>query len=383
MMRVGVYFSPWSRSLSPTGVGRHAIEMTSALAAHPEVDASRFTTRSDHERVLNQLPESISRMPVRFLPGSETMSRWMLMGLPFWKIDDDARDLDWIYCTKEQPVSVRKCKLAVNVHDVLPFEPSVPGLPEHRSRRSRFKWRRIIERIRTVDLITTISAFTRDRLIDMFQIPEERFAVVGNGVSDEYFRGPQPDDGELLAAYGIESGKYFLAVGSLTWRKGGDLLLEAAARLQQQGIDVPILMTGRRHDADLLYRHQEQVARDAAYPLKLLGFIPDRDQRVLMSNSIALVFPSRYEGFGIPALEAMAAETMVICSGTSALPEVVGDAAALIDPLDAETLVERMTEAVEAPYRRQELIERGRIRVQDFRWKQCADRLVKAMQDRN
>ncbi len=382
MMKVGVYFSPWGRTLSPTGVGRHAIEMTSALAARSDIEASRFTTRGDHEKNTQHLPEAIAQMPVRLLPGNETLSRWMLMGLPFWKIDDDAEDLDWVYCTKEQPVATRKCKVAVNVHDALPFERSIAGMPDTSSWRSRFKWDRILSRVRQSDLITTVSEFTRNRLIELFGIPEDRIVVTGNGVTDEYFRGPQPEDVEVLNRYSVSPGMYFLAVGSLTWRKGSDLLLEAASQLRSRGIDVPILVSGRRHDAGLLKQYEDRFGSEPDFPLRLLGFIPDRDQQVLLSNSIALVFPTRYEGFGIPALEAMAAETAVICSGTSALPEVVGDAALIVEPLSTECLVQRMVEVSSSQDCRKDLIERGRVRAQGFRWENCANRLIEAMKYR-
>ncbi len=383
MMRIGVYFSPWGRSLSPTGVGRHAVEMTSALAAHPEVEASRFTTRGEYERNKNKLPAAIASLPVRLLPGGEKFSRWMLMGLPFWKVDDHATDLDWVYCTKEQPVATRRCKLAVNVHDALPFEGDVPGMPRRRSWRKRFKWNRILARVRNADLITTVSEFTKNRLVDLFGINEDRIAVIGNGVSDEYFRSPQSGDSEVLQRFGVEQQQYFLAVGSLTWRKGGDILLDAANQLKDRRLAMPILVTGRRHDADLLARYEAQRERDPSFPIRLLGYMADDVQRILMSNAVALVFPTRYEGFGIPALEAMAAETMVISSTTSAMPEVVGDAGMMFDPLTAESLVQCMRQAAEEKELRNQFIERGRLRVQDFRWSHCAERLVNAMRKLN
>jgi glycosyltransferase involved in cell wall biosynthesis len=382
-MRIGVYFSPWGRALSPTGVGRHAIEMTAALAAHPEVEACRFTTRGELERDKDRLPAAIARMPVRLLRGGERLSRWMLMGLPFWTIDDGESDLDWIYCTKEQPVSTRKCRLAVNVHDALPFEGDVPGMPRQKSLRKRLKWGRILAKTRQSDLITTVSEFTKRRLVELLGIDERQIAVIGNGVTDEYFRSSEAGDQELLQRFGIEKQRYFLAVGSLTWRKGGDLLLEAAKLLRQRGMETPILVTGRRHDADLLARYESERQRESSLPLRLLGYVPDEEQRILLSNALAFVFPTRYEGFGIPALEAMAAQTLVICSGTSAMPEVVGEAGMTIDPLTADSLLQCMLAAERDPQNRELLIARGRERVQDFRWSRCAERLVAALKLRS
>jgi len=382
-MNVGVFFSPWSRTALPTGVGRHAIEMTRHLHEHNDVNVSMFTTADRGASSPPGVPSELSPIPSHLLPGSDRFSRMLFIGLRCRGIDRWASEADWVYCPKEQPVATSRARLAVNVHDTLTFEPPVDGLQNETSWRNRLRWKHAMWHIGRADLVTTVSEFTKSRLVDRLHMDADRIVVTGNGVSNVFFRQPQPEDRQVLERYGVESGRYFLSVGSLTRRKGGDLLLEAARRVQQTGHNVPLLITGRRHDADLKAEHEAAAERDPENSVRLVGYVSDDDQAVLLTHAMALLFPSRYEGFGIPALEAMAAGTVVVSTTAAALPEVVGDAGRMIAPNNVDQLTQEMTSLLEGRTDRRTLIEKGRQRASHFRWRSCTDRLVQAMRERS
>ena len=111
-------------------------------------------------------------------------------------------------------------------------------------------------------------------------------------------------------------------------------------------------------------------------PVRLLGYVPDGELASLLSHLVALLFPSRYEGFGIPALEAMAAGAPVVCSRAGALPEVVGDAGVLLAQTIPEKVLSAALELARSDGLRKQLIEAGRARASMFTWEQCASRLL-------
>jgi glycosyltransferase involved in cell wall biosynthesis len=113
----------------------------------------------------------------------------------------------------------------------------------------------------------------------------------------------------------------------------------------------------------------------------LTGYLPDADLGGLLSGALAFVFPSLYEGFGLPVLEAMACGTPVICSRVSSLPEVAGDAALLVDPLDTGQISQALYQIVIDEGLRRVLIERGFQQIQRFSWRRCAQETLQVLED--
>ncbi len=171
---------------------------------------------------------------------------------------------------------------------------------------------------------------------------------------------------------------FVLYAGNIKPHKNVDRLIHAFSLLRQRGAgDTKLLIIG-----DEMSKYQNLRRLVHRYQLhqhvRFLGFVPDETLAVLYRLASVFVFPSLYEGFGLPPLEAMAAGVPVITSNVSSLPEVVGDAALLINPLDAGAIAEAMARVLEDPALRADLIRRGHERVKVFSWEQAAARTYAA-----
>lgn len=385
LLRVAMFSSPLRSICTPTGVGQHILQMAHQLAEREDVALSLIAPRADYEQAKPHLSGGLSSVPVHYLPKSERLIRAALISTNLVSIDRWCRDVDWIYSPKEQPVRTRRARLAVTIHDLLPFEQCIENVSNAITRSALLRWKLLMRRIiQRADLIGTVSEFTRQRLIELLHIRDtDRIVVIGNGVGSEYFKPRQPEDVDRLQKYRLEPERYFVSVGSLTFRKGGDLLLKLAGEFLNRGLPSRIIVTGRRHDAELLARYESIRADRPQFPLELTGYITDAEQAMILRNATALLFPSRYEGFGIPALESMAAGTPAICMRTSALPEVAGDGAQLIDSEEHLIWLSAIENLVEDSAERAAIIARGRKRAASFTWDRCAKRLVAAMMERS
>lgn len=380
-MKIAIYFSPLGRTFKPTGVGRHTLGMAGQLGSMEGVEAALIAGRGAYRRAKPNLPEELASLPVQFLPGPEVMMRKALLYTPLVSLDRWAPSVDWVYCPKEQPVTVRKSRLAVTIHDVLPLEKEIPGYWRRLGLGYRLRWKWTLWRIvKRADLIATVSEFTKQRLLALFpEMDPSRVVVVGNGVGDVFFRKACFSDDEVLVKYGVESQKYVVVSGGLQVRKGADVVLKLSDEWKRKGTDLVILMTGRRHDSFYMPVVRELNRQGSSYPLRLVGYVPDEDLAVLLTHSICLIFPSVYEGFGIPAVEAMAAGTPVVFNPVAALPEVIGEAGIPVSANTPEEFDRIIHQIADHPELRERYIAVGRERAKHFTWLTCASRLVAAL----
>lgn len=367
-MKVAAY-THLHRSYAPTGVGQHLIRMVGGLRDWPGVDLTVIAPRAQLDEAC-RIPAGnpLSGIPARGIPLDRRCleAMWQRLNLP--KIDRWCSNADWVYTPSEAYVATRRPRLAVTVHDMHAFEPDLPwsGTPAHLAFRRR--WAEMFQPIiRRADRILAVSAFTERRLVELLGIEPRRIAVVGNGVDPAYFDPPSGAPADELAE------PYVLVVGGLTQRKGGDFVLQVAQALH-------------RHMPRLLVRvvgcgEAELERQSAALPnVVLLGFVETGRLVHLLRNAVAMMLLSRYEGFGIPVVEAMAAGAPVIVSRWGALPEVTGDAGVLVDAENADEVVSAIRMLSNDSATRNDLRARGRKRAEDYRWTRCVERLVAALQ---
>lgn len=235
---------------------------------------------------------------------------------------------------------------------------------------------------RTATRVIADSEATRRDLIHHYHIPEAKIAVVYPGRDESLAPGTDP---AALAAvreqYGL-AGAYFLYVGTLQPRKNLVRLVQAFERLNLGTLErseVQLVIAGKKGWLyDDLLAEIKRLGLGAR--VRLPGYVPDADLPALLSGALAFVFPSLYEGFGLPVLEAMACGTPVVCSNAASLPEVAGDAALLVDPLDTDGLAAAMARLASDGGLRAELIERGYRQARRFSWQRCATQVLAVLE---
>jgi alpha-1,3-rhamnosyl/mannosyltransferase len=219
------------------------------------------------------------------------------------------------------------------------------------------------------DRIIAVSHATKDDVVKHLGVDPERVAVVPLAVDASFRPLPRADVDAALAPLGLAHGGYLLFLGTREPRKNLGRLLDAVIRA---GADVgPLVLAGADGwGTDELRPRIAELARQGR--VRPLGYVPEALRPPLLSGARVFVYPSLYEGFGLPPLEAMASGTPVITSNVSALPETVGEAALLIDPLDVDALAGAIRRLWDDATLRGELRVRGLMRARDFSWERTA-----------
>ncbi len=238
---------------------------------------------------------------------------------------------------------------------------------------SSFKTRQTALRARKV---ITVSEFSAKELVELHGVKREHIAVIPNGVSEDF--APRRDAqamAELRKRIGLKAERYVLFIGGADPRKNHQLFLEAAEMVRKKlGSRMLVLVGSPIHP----FGNYEETARRRSLSERVLcpGRLSTTDLQLLYSSTDLFVFPSLYEGFGMPVLEAMACGAPVLTSNSTALAEVAGDAAVLADPQDARALGAAMIRALEDEPLRAALKVKGFARAKQFSWEQAAEKTV-------
>jgi glycosyltransferase involved in cell wall biosynthesis len=199
--------------------------------------------------------------------------------------------------------------------------------------------------------------------------------VIYNALDERLASPPTPEETGRVRDRFLLTSPFVLYTGNIKPHKNVDRLIEAFSILRRRGFeDVKLLIIG---DEISKYQNLRRLVHrfQLHQQVRFLGFVPDATLAALYRLASVFVFPSLYEGFGLPPLEAMAAGAPVITSNVSSLPEVVGDAALLIDPLDAGAIADAMARVLTDAALRASLIARGHMRVKAFSWTRSVARI--------
>jgi glycosyltransferase involved in cell wall biosynthesis len=244
-------------------------------------------------------------------------------------------------------------------HEYFPEFFSVEAVAERR--------RLFADSIARADHICAISEFTRQSLIERLGTPPERITTIPLAADSIFTAEPDDRDDAALRKHSLRRNEYLLFPAH-TWHHKNHRAALAALRILRDthGVNIELVCTGgpREAQADV----DTQVAQDRL-PVRLLGYCDRADLPALYRNAAALVFPSLFEGFGMPVLEAMACGCPVVCSNTTSLPEIAGDAAVLVDPTDHEAIADGIARVLRDAALRKELIGRGLEQARKFSWR--------------
>jgi alpha-1,3-rhamnosyl/mannosyltransferase len=257
----------------------------------------------------------------------------------------------------------------VTIHDLQPFD--MPG--NFTATKRRYLQRSIPRSVRRAAGVVAPTEFVRKGLIDRFGVAPERVRLAPWGVEPPT---TQVSVAEVQARYGLP--RRWFVFPSFTWNhKNHGLLLRSFATVAAREHDVMLVLTGGEGPAEHHVRDQIS-AMGLRGRVRRTGLIPRRDVLAIVRGAVAMTFPSRYEGFGLPVLEAMSLGTPVLSSDAGALPEVTGGAATLLPTDDPEGWDAAMTRMLQDGDERDRLAEAGRVRVAEFTWRRTADAVLGA-----
>jgi len=354
------------RSVHPRmgGIGRAALDLIRALGARSR--GHRLTMIVAAGYVGEISVKGVHILPVEGAMIDERFDQLQLPGI----LEELGPDV-YLNTTFSVPaVKTTKVQASI-VHDVV-FEdhPELvePGLCHHLSRWSRFA-------AEQADHVLTVSDHARGRLEHVYGIDPARITRIYNGIAPSCF--DDPDESELRrvrAKYSLPD-SFILYLGTLEQKKGIVELLSAYRKAGDAGLSQPLVLAGGKgalgFDLDLQIRNAGVAGR-----VRASGFIEEADKKALLKSAALFVYPSLYEGFGLPPLEAMALGIPTLVSDQTSLPEIVGNAAIVTSVHDASEFSQALVRGVRDEIFRRRAATAGPARAREFNWDRSADQVL-------
>ena len=273
--------------------------------------------------------------------------------------------IDVLFCPNGNgPLHRTACPVVLQIHDLNTFH-------GYSNRVHRLYRRAAVPRAAAnAAAIVTVSSFSKREIVSTLGVDPEGVHVTSNGVHEEFL---EPADGATLDC----PAPYVLYVGALSRRKNVDRLIAAFRHLKST--------TGIPHELVLVGPEKPTITQtrspDGVENIHTPGYLERSRLRAAYRNADAFVYPSLYEGFGLPPLEAMACDTPVVASDATALPEVLGDGAEFVDPMAVDSIADGLHRVLTDSGYRQTLVRRGRRRAATFTWDRVADRLLAVLRE--
>ena len=364
-MKIGFDANPMVGDMG--GVGWHCYHLLRTMLATQEgIDVVAYA-KPGAER-----PEAVGAWPGVARLQWVNASRW---GMGKQGLSDQ---LDLYHGTNFRMQTVGRYGGLVTIHDLW-----LDRHPEYSKKMlgqwpSAFKTRQTALRARRT---ITVSEFSARELVELYGLKREHIQVIPNGVSEDFVpRLDEPAMAALRKRIGLKADRYVLFVGGADPRKNHQTFLEAVEKVRKKLGSRMLVLVGSPIQP---FGNYEETARRRSLQEKVLcpSFVSTFDLQLLYSAADLFVFPSLYEGFGMPVLEAMACGAPVVTSNSTALAEVAGDAAVLADPQDARALGEAMVRVLEDESLRAALRVKGLARAKQFSWEQAASKTIALYRD--
>jgi glycosyltransferase involved in cell wall biosynthesis len=268
------------------------------------------------------------------------------------------------------PTAVR-CRSVVTIHDCIHLM-----FPQYLPNRAAYAYARasMWSAAKHSDRILTVSEASKRDILHFFNVPPEKISVVYNAIDERFWVEPSPDDvARVRERFQLDHG-FVLYAGTIKPHKNLVRLIEAFAALRKGPFEELKLLIIGDEISKLPALRRAVHSHKLHKHVRFLGFVPDETLAVLYRLAAVFVFPSLYEGFGLPPLEAMASGTPVVTSNVSSLPEVAGDAAVLVDPYSVDSIVDGMRRVLTDPQLAADLRRKGLLRARDFSWERSVAR---------
>ena len=363
-MRIGIDYTAAVHQRA--GIGRYARGLVRALA--------QLDRENEYLLLVAGRPKEEGTFPpnfrLRYLPLSPHWATilWQRLRVPL-PADLFTGPLDLFHSPDYALPPLRRGKRVLTIHDL-----SFLRYPEGADPRLRWYLTQAVPRsIGQADLVLADSQNTKSDLIELLGVEVGRVEVLYPGVEERFHPLDEGSLAPVRARYSLDF-PFILTVGTLEPRKNHVGLLQAYSLLKGRYPHRLVIAGGKGWLYEGIFQEVERLSLEER--VFFLGYVPEEDLPALYNLADLFVFPSLYEGFGLPPLEAMACGTPVVVSDLSSLPEVVGDGALLVPPQEVEALAEAMEKALSDPSLREELRSKGLERARRFTWSEAAKRLL-------
>jgi len=367
-LRIGIDYTAAVRQ--GAGIGRYTRELVRALAKlNRGHDYVLFAAAGGQRLADAGWPPNFQ---MRSVPLSDRALAilWHRLQLPLW-VELVTGSVDIFHSPDFVLPPVRRAKTLVTVHDL-----SFMRYPQCADANLRAYLNKVVPRsVHRANLVLADSQSTKDDLVELLGVEPARIEVVYPGVEERF----HPIENQAILEqvrkrYNLPP-RFVLGLGTLQPRKNFTRLIEAFADLRFAICDLHLVIAGGK---GWLYEEIFATVEQLGLEEKVIfpGFVADQDLPALYNLADLFVFPSLYEGFGLPPLEAMACGTPVITSDASSLPEVVGEAGLIVEATDVEDLAEAMKRVLEDDALQEEMIARGLEQARKFTWEEAASKLL-------
>ncbi|MHA7115239.1 glycosyltransferase family 4 protein [Pseudomonas promysalinigenes] len=357
-----------------TGIGRYTYELATRLQRSSEINDLQFFAG---RRFLPSLPTAADQSDAvhglkRLVQKNAVVVEAYRRLMPYLRKRALKGHEDHLYHSPNYYLPPFAGPSVATFHDLSPFTWAHCHAPQI----ARFLQKELTLTLQRADALITDSHYTRQELADYFGWPIERIHAVPLASSPEFHPRSADSLREALARYGLQAGGYSLFVGTIEPRKNLETLLDAYGKLpvalRQRW---PLILTGY-HGWRSEAIHQRIAQAQQQGWARYLGFAASEDLPLLYAGARLFTFPSHYEGFGLPVLEAMSSGVPVVCSNSSSLPEVAGQAALMCAPGDVDGLSALLRQGLEDENWRLAAVQQGLTHAAGFSWERCAQATI-------
>lgn len=358
-----------ARKLKDYGIGSYIRNLLEAIARRPDAAAYRFRVY-----VRSEDRDAVPPLPANFEIVEEDSAGYSISELTrfSWRILRDRLDL--FHATHYVIPPLARARAVVTIHDIIHVL-----YPQFLPNRAALLYARVMIRraLRRADRIITVSYNSKRDLVDYFGVAPARVDVIYNGVAGRYHAGiPRVERDRVTAKYGLPR-PYLLFLGGEKPHKNVRNVIRAFGEARRErALPHALVLAGpmpkNRSRVEALI-----AAHDLESRVFRTGIVPEEDLPGLFAGADAFLYPTLYEGFGLPVVEAMACGVPVLTSSTSALQEIAGGYAYLVDPMDVEAIARGIVDLATDPRRRAEFADLGKRRALDFSWDKTAEQTLR------